>query len=79
MRYHFTRVFSFGVMAGYDALQSKNSTVQPGNYALKNSYIEAKGLSADLVGWFHFNPGKTVAPYCLCRHRTVFLPAQGPG
>jgi outer membrane protein OmpA-like peptidoglycan-associated protein len=63
MRYHFTRLFSFGVMAGYDALQSKNSTIQPGHYALKNSYIAAKGLSADLVGWFHLNPGKTVAPY----------------
>jgi outer membrane protein OmpA-like peptidoglycan-associated protein len=63
MRYSFTRHFSLGVMASYDALQAKNSTVQPGHYALQNSYVEAKGLSADLVGWYHFSVGKTVAPY----------------
>lgn len=63
MRYSFTRAFSLGVMAGYDALQAKNTTINLSDPALRNSYVEAKGYSADLVAWFHTNYGKPVSPY----------------
>jgi outer membrane protein OmpA-like peptidoglycan-associated protein len=63
LRYAISRVFSLGVMGGYDALQSKNENIVASHYALKHSYIESKGFNADLVGWFHFNSGKAVSPY----------------
>src|SRR5512140_1181307 len=63
LRYALSRHFSLGLMAGYDALQSKNSSINPADYALRHSYIEAKGFSGDLTAWYHFNYGMPVSPY----------------
>ncbi len=58
LRYGLSRHFSLGIMAGYDALMSKNT-----DYPLQPSYIVAKGYSGDLTTWYHFNYGKTFSPY----------------
>ena len=63
MRYALSRHFSLGLMAGYDALQSKNSNINPADNALRHTYVEAKGYSGDLTAWYHFNYGKPVSPY----------------
>jgi outer membrane protein OmpA-like peptidoglycan-associated protein len=64
LRYALTRNFSLGIMAGYDALLSKNTdNVVPTDPALQHTYIDAKAFSGDLTGWYHFNYGKPVSPY----------------
>lgn len=71
VRYALTRAFSLGVMAGYDALQSKNQRVVTGHYALQYGYVADKGFSADLVAWYHFNKGNPVCPYIYLGVGTV--------
>lgn len=63
VRYSISRTFSLGLMGGYDVIQSKNGTIKPADPALKYSFIQDHGFSGDLVGWFHLNAGKPVAPY----------------
>lgn len=79
MRYGFTRKFSFGVMSEYVALQSKNGTVQAGHPALSNSYVNLKGFSFDLVGWYHFTAGKTVTPYVYAGIGKIFYQRKVQG
>ncbi len=63
IRMAYTRAFSFGVVFGYDVLQSKNTNIQQSPAQLRNSYVEAKGFTFDAVAWFHTNYGKPVSPY----------------
>ncbi len=64
LRYGLSRKFSLGLMAGYDALQSKNTNYyNPADPYLKHVYIEAKGYSGDLAAWYHFSPGKPLSMY----------------
>jgi hypothetical protein len=50
-------------MGGWDELKSKDATVVGAPISLANKYLKAKGISGDLVAWFHLNAGKPVAPY----------------
>jgi outer membrane protein OmpA-like peptidoglycan-associated protein/outer membrane protein W len=63
IRHHVTRYFSLGLMAEYVTLTADNSKVNAADFVLKHSTQKANGLAADVVGWAHFSPGSTVAPY----------------
>jgi outer membrane protein OmpA-like peptidoglycan-associated protein len=63
IRYSLSRVFTLGVMGGFDVIESKNSNIQLNNVALKHSFIQDHGFSGDAVCWVHTNAGKTVSPY----------------
>jgi outer membrane protein OmpA-like peptidoglycan-associated protein/opacity protein-like surface antigen len=64
LRYSITRQFSLGLLAGYDVLQTiSTGSVKPPEFTSSETYVEAKGYTADLVAWFHFNHGKWVSPY----------------
>ena len=63
LRYACSRTLSLGIMGSYDALQTKNPNVQLTNDALRHSYIVIKGLSGDLMAWYHINAGNPVSPY----------------
>jgi outer membrane protein OmpA-like peptidoglycan-associated protein len=62
LRYGVSRRFSFGIMGSYDALQSSQSVLFPGT-PLQYDYMEDKGISADLVAWYHVAVSNRVAPY----------------
>jgi outer membrane protein OmpA-like peptidoglycan-associated protein len=62
LRYAISRRFSLGVMGSYDALQANQRVLYAGT-PLQYDYIEDKGMSADLVAWFHFTTGNSFAPY----------------
>ncbi len=61
-RHAFTRTFSLGIVGSYNALQANQFELFPGT-PLQFDYIETKGLSADIVGWYHFSSGGRFAPY----------------
>jgi outer membrane protein OmpA-like peptidoglycan-associated protein len=76
VRYAFSRKFSLGLMGTYDALQAKESAKGiidaggPGPSAptlatvpIRYPYIEAKGVSGDLVAWYHFIADGKFSPY----------------
>jgi len=62
IRYAISRYFSLGVMGGFDVLHSKDITIPAGD-GVVHPYVQANGYSGDLVGYFHLNAGKPVAPY----------------
>lgn len=62
LRFAFARRFSLGIMGSYDALQANQKVLFPGT-PLQYDYMEAKGLSADLVAWIHFTAGSRISPY----------------
>jgi outer membrane protein OmpA-like peptidoglycan-associated protein len=64
LRYAVSRHLSIGLIAGYDALQTGNtSSIKPTHPALQHSYIVDKGFSGDFVGWYHFSVGQMFSPY----------------
>jgi outer membrane protein OmpA-like peptidoglycan-associated protein/outer membrane protein W len=63
VRHHITRALSVGLMGEYTILQTKNGTIVPTNAALSHELAKAEGFSANIMGWLHFNPGQTFAPY----------------
>lgn len=77
IRYAFSRKFSLGVLGAYDALQSnetasgiagaggppKPNELPQNIVAIRYDYMEAKGVSADLVAWYHFVSGGKFSPY----------------
>jgi outer membrane protein OmpA-like peptidoglycan-associated protein/outer membrane protein W len=64
VRYGLTRQLSLGFLAGFEVLQSTNSnTGQSGTSAPPPGYLADKGISADLVGWYHFNADLDFSPY----------------
>ncbi len=61
LRYGVSRGFSLGVQGGYEELKAgQNPTYK---LELPNDYLKLRAGHASLVGWFHFSPGKKVAPY----------------
>lgn len=62
LRYAISRAFSLGVVGSYDALQANQFTLYPGT-PLQFDYIETKGFSADVVGWFYLSSGSKFTPY----------------
>jgi outer membrane protein OmpA-like peptidoglycan-associated protein len=64
VRYALTRQFSLGVLAGYEVLQSTNTSEgQTGIYVPPQGYMSDKGISADLVAWYYFTAGSDLSPY----------------
>jgi outer membrane protein OmpA-like peptidoglycan-associated protein len=63
VRYSLSRAFTLGVMGGFDVIESKNNNIIATNPAMKHSFIQDHGYSADVVAWFHTTAGKTVSPY----------------
>jgi outer membrane protein OmpA-like peptidoglycan-associated protein len=63
IRYAFTRKFSLGVIGAYEILQAGQDPVYPTDFNLSHPYIETKGISGDLVAWYHFIAGSKFSPY----------------
>ncbi len=64
LSYGLTRQFSLGILAGYEVLQSTQTDVsQPTPPVPPHGYVADKGVSADLVGWYHFNAEGDLSPY----------------
>ena len=66
VRYAFSRKFSLGIMGSYDVLQANESpagVAGAGGTPIRNNYVEAKGISGDLVAWYHFVAGSKFSPY----------------
>lgn len=60
LRYGISRVFSAGILAGYEELKSKQDPPfadQPYNY------MKLHAIPGSLVGWFHLSPGSKFSPY----------------
>jgi outer membrane protein OmpA-like peptidoglycan-associated protein len=76
VRYAFSRKFSLGIMGAYDALQANETPagifgaggagpIPPKltTIPIQYPYIEAKGVSGDLVAWYHFISDGKFSPY----------------
>jgi len=60
-RYEIARYFGLGLAAGYEVLQTNQSTpLNPGAYA---SWIKMNAIPISLNAYFHFYPAKKVNPY----------------
>jgi len=60
LRYGVARIFSLGLIAGYEELKSQQ---RPQFANLSYNYLKLHAVPAALIGWFHFAPGKTFNPY----------------
>ncbi len=63
VRHHITRAFSLGLLGEYTNLQVNNGAITPADPGLSHASMKAEGFSANVVGWLHFCPGQTFAPY----------------
>ncbi|MBI5474344.1 MAG: OmpA family protein [Ignavibacteriae bacterium] len=64
LRYGFTKKFSLGLMGTYDALQAGQKELdRSGLTPLQYDYIQTKGISANVVAWFHLTEGTRFSPY----------------
>jgi outer membrane protein OmpA-like peptidoglycan-associated protein len=62
IRYSVSRYLTFGVMGGFDVLETKdNTTVTPDGKL--HPFIQTHGYSGDVMAWVHLNAGKPVSPY----------------
>ena len=60
-RYEIARYFGIGLRAGYEVLQTNQTTpLEPGAYA---SYIKANAIPVSIVAFVHFFPRRSLNPY----------------
>jgi outer membrane protein OmpA-like peptidoglycan-associated protein len=82
IRYAFTRVFSLGLMGGYEALKADYDGKESVPF---KGYVRLDGIPLSLVGWFNLSPGSRVTPLLyfgvggMAYRRTAWTKAQiGP-
>jgi outer membrane protein OmpA-like peptidoglycan-associated protein len=73
LRYGISRVFSLGLLAGYEELKSQQDP-QFGN--LPYDYLKLHSVPVSLVGWFHLAPGSKVNPYVYIGAGAIFYQRQ---
>lgn len=69
LRYGAARIFSIGVMGGYEELKALQNPILPGT---QDNYLHVDGFPAALVGWFHLMPGKKFSPYVYAGGGAMF-------
>ena len=76
-RYEIARYFGLGLAAGYEVLQTNQSTpLNTGAYA---SYMKANAIPVSVVAFIHFYPRKTVNPYVYAGAGMLFYQRWGIG
>lgn len=61
IRYGMSSFFSLGVQGGYEDLKANQDPLFPPE--LPESYLKLRASHASVVGWVHFAPGRSFAPY----------------
>jgi outer membrane protein OmpA-like peptidoglycan-associated protein len=76
LRYGLSRVFSLGVLGGYEELKSQQT---PPFANVTYDYIKLHAFPVAVVGWFHILPGRPVSPYFYLGGGAVFYQRQDGG
>ncbi|MCZ6775014.1 MAG: OmpA family protein [Ignavibacteria bacterium] len=73
LRYGLSRVFSLGVVGGYEELKSEQTGITLG---LPYNYLKLHAIPVSVVGWFHLLPGKSFSPFVYVGAGAMFYQRQ---
>ncbi len=73
LRYGLARVFSLGVVGGYEELKSEQTGSTLG---LPYNYLKLNAIPVSVVGWFHLLPGKSFSPFVYVGAGAMFYQRQ---
>jgi outer membrane protein OmpA-like peptidoglycan-associated protein len=73
LRYGLARVFSLGLVGGYEELKAEQTGSTLG---LPYNYLKLHAIPVSVIGWFHLLPGKSFSPFVYVGAGAMFYRRQ---